>query len=772
MLSALIRLIIDNPKKILCVAFGVTLLLGYFIPGLKLESSASQLYPSKKSAERRLFERVDQEFGEEAAMVVVFKSEDIFRVGTLRKLREITEEIESWDAVDRVDSLATAQRISSTEDLLSADDFLAEIPESDAALALLKKDINESIIYGGRLVSEDNRMTIVNVIMKPTEDIQLKSRVSQRLHELIEKHQGPEEIFITGPSEWNVAMTHILNRELKYFAPMVVIIMLIMLFCNFRSYMGFVLPLFSACVGILWTLGIMGFTKIPLTMLSVTLPPVLVAVGCSYAVYVLSAYFYMHADEADMATRLESVLRRTLLAIILCGGTTVLGYFGLWINEIQLVEQMGLAAMIGIVCLLVMTTFVLPSLFVFLGVSQMAKEGSDDRPRKIPRKSIFSRIPYLYRHHSGKFVVSFVVFTLFVIFFIPRLRIETDPARFFRENSIVRQNLNQLMNTMNTGYNIQIVMQGDKPDYFKHPDMLKRIATAQRKMSLLPGVGKTTSLADYIMMINQSFNENDLQRRRIPESADELAQYLLLFNIAGASDDLFRTVTEDYAMSQIHVNTGIANSRKLFALTDQALDLCNKEFEGVLECQATGYTLLTTKSSEQLAHGVLKGFAVAIAVIMILMITLFRSFKVGMIAMIPNVIPVLLLLGIMGAMGIPFNVATCVTVSLALAMAVDDTVHFFVHFYIELKESNHYMIRQNTGVKRTEEQWKAMVSTWHQLYRPMMTTTLTIIMGFSVLLFSDLLPIAFLGFLMALAMILALVTDLILSPILLVSIAI
>jgi hypothetical protein len=129
---------------------------------------------------------------------------------------------------------------------------------------------------------------------------------------------------------------------------------------------------------------------------------------------------------------------------------------------------------------------------------------------------------------------------------------------------------------------------------------------------------------------------------------------------------------------------------------------------------------------------------------------LFLSFKIGIIAICANIFPILMSLGIMGWLGIELSMATGLFASVAFGLAIDDTIH--------------YLTRYNREYRIEMDNYDAMNKTLRQLGRPIIFTTLTISIGFSVLIFSSFKPTAYFGILMMITMSAALISALFIVP--------
>ena len=170
----------------------------------------------------------------------------------------------------------------------------------------------------------------------------------------------------------------------------------------------------------------------------------------------------------------------------------------------------------------------------------------------------------------------------------------------------------------------------------------------------------------------------------------------------------------------------------------------------------TGGSVLIAQTSDQISREILINLALMLTVIFFVICGLFVSVKAGLLAMVPNCLPLIGAFGAMGLLGIPLSTGTFPVVIIALGIAVDDTIHFMVRFSKEM---------QNTTNNEV-----AIAQTIRHELKPVLGTSLALIIGFLVLTFAEFRSIAEFGLLSAITISLALLADLLITPALLVSV--
>jgi hypothetical protein len=215
-------------------------------------------------------------------------------------------------------------------------------------------------------------------------------------------------------------------------------------------------------------------------------------------------------------------------------------------------------------------------------------------------------------------------------------------------------------------------------------------------------------------------------------------------------DMLTRFMNSDFSKTNIVLLTHISSSREFLQVQERTLAFAEQHFSKDLKWEVTGLGMVIAASSHQLTIGQIKSLSITMILVFGIMFILFLSSKVGLIAIIPNLFPIIINFGIMGWLGIELSIVTSLIASIAIGLAVDDTIH--------------YLTRYNREFRKDLDEERAIRDTLHHVGRPIAFTTVTICVGFSVLFFSSFTPTVIFGIMMVITSLSALVGDLILLP--------
>jgi diguanylate cyclase (GGDEF)-like protein len=209
-------------------------------------------------------------------------------------------------------------------------------------------------------------------------------------------------------------------------------------------------------------------------------------------------------------------------------------------------------------------------------------------------------------------------------------------------------------------------------------------------------------------------------------------------------------MSPDFSQANILMLTHISSSRDFLKIRRQVLAHAAGHFSRDLQWNLTGFGMVISASSDHLTRGQINSLSLTMFSIALIMLVLFLSYKVGLIAVLPNLFPIVVNFGIMGWLGIELSMATSLIASVAIGLAVDDTIH--------------YLVRFNHEFRKDLDDRRAMRAALMHMGRPIIYTTITISLGFAVLLFSSFKPTAIFGGMMIITMLSALAGDLILLP--------
>lgn len=727
------EMVFDHPMWILCAMAGVTVIFACAIPRLSFKTTIQDLILEDlpATAEYREFKSV---FGSDEMIRVVARCRDIFDPATFAALTHLSRSLGEVDGVSRVLSLPevkTAVEVSGAWDLEKFKTLIAPVD-----------------LFIRNLISADHKATIISLILDPESD---KDAVIGEVKKRMDAVPETLTVYQIGMPLVSKALSEYTRRDFLRLPPVTLILICLMLYVLFRNPYGVLVTLSCVVSSLVWTFGAMALLEIPLSMITMIVPVFIIAVGTAYCLYIYTEYTRIGRSLHCAREAVERTFSHVTLPSLLAVATTVIGIGSLCVNPITAIREFSFFAAFGMLSLTVwMFTFYPAILSVTPLVRGASRRGLDSDP--LLERLLAGIVAVNLRHQKSAFLVmtSGALLGVLGIFLI---RVETNPVAFFRKNTPVSRHFEDIHRDMSGSVPVHVVLKGDTPDYFEDPRHLADLSGFQESLEKLPGVDKSISFADYLKLVNYASNRYEPEFYALAEDDFESRMLINAFRTLLGADLLERFISADHSQVNVLLLTHLSGSTEFLELESAIASHARERLSPEISCRITGLSMVMSASTQKLTIGQVKSLSLSLASIFFVMVLLFKSAKVGFIAIVPNIFPILINFGLMGWLGIPLSMATSLIASIAIGLAVDDTLH--------------YLVRYKSEFKKDLDKDRAMRDTLMAVGKPIIFTSGTLCIGFSILMFSSFQPTALFGALMVVVIIAALAGDLILLPTLL-----
>jgi diguanylate cyclase (GGDEF)-like protein len=719
-----------RPLTVISIILAITLFFAWQIRNLEFKTSIYDLQ-IEDLPETARYEDFKKLFGSDEIIRVVVKCEDVFDSLTFRKIEQLAEDAAQIDGVRRVISLPGIKKAVDLSGDWPMEKFYAVVSGVD--------------LFKNNLFSSDARTTALTLVLK---DEAAAESVINRVEHLIGSASKDLSLYQIGMPVVSQALVEFTEKDFARLPPITLALIVIILFCLFRKLRYILIPL--ACVGLalIWTLGLMAFLGVPLSMLTMIVPVFLIAVGTAYCLHIVSEYIACskRADSPKEVTFLtfSNITFPTVLAVL----TTIIGLGSLLVNRIRMIQEFAVFSCFGMASMLIIVLSFLPAVLSLVPISPKTQK------EKIGTSALYRRyIEAILKLNLKYQKITFPVLGVLVLICLVgifRIRVETNPVGYLKEDTQVKRNFNDIYRRLSGSFPINVVMGTPQADYFEDPVHLAEIARLEGFLERLPGVDKTISFADYLKLVNYALNRFEPQYYALPQEAFEVRMLINNYTTMLGEDMLTLFMSPDFSKANILLLTHISSSKAFLEIREEILAHVKQNFSKDLVWDVTGLGMTISVSSHLLTAGQIKSLSITMVLVFGMMFALFLSGKVGLIAIVPNVFPIIVNFGIMGWFGVELSMVTSLIASIAIGLAVDDTIH--------------YLFRYNREFKTDLDEKRAIKDTLTHVGRPITFTTVTICVGFSILLFSSFKPTAIFGVMMVITSLSALVGDLILLP--------
>jgi predicted RND superfamily exporter protein len=765
------------------IALAVAGLASQF-PKLRMESSEEAFF-HKSDPTLIAYDAFREQFGRDEFVIITITPSEVFDRGFLTKLIAFHNALDTrLPYVKEVTSLYNVRDTRGVGDTLVVEDFLEKFPQSDAALAALRERALASKLYRDFLISEDGKLTAVvieTVAFSPeqgAEDLlagfeqeaapgangaarrlpltdEQDAELVRAVDAVVAEFEAPDfRIHVAGGPVVGTFFHTQMQKDMGLFTLLCLIAIIVLLFVLFRRLSGVLLPMIVVVLSVVATMGLMALTNTPFTVVTTFLPTFLLACAVGHSVHLLAMFFRRYQQEGDKRAALVFAMGHSGLPIVMTGLTTVAGLFSFAQAQVRMVAELGIFGGLGVLTGLVFTLVLMPAL---LAVSPL-------RPKTVLARQhwgerfdrVLIGIADIGVDRAWPIVIFSAAITAISIVGLFWLNFSQNFVEWIPESEPVRQSIDYVDERLKGGSSLELLVDTGKENGLYDPALLDGIDSLTpfseqfRNYKGMQLVGKTFSVVDVLKETNQALNENRADHYTVPKNRDLVAQEMLLFENSG-SDDLEDLVDSQFSKARLSLRVRNDDAHSYVAVVDQLAAEAKRVTGDGAKVTVTGTTALFTAAVYMQMLDMVKSYVIASVAITIMMMLLVGSFRIGVLSMAVNFIPILITLGVVMAIitGIRLDVHNLTIGSIALGLAVDDTIHYFHNF--------RRYFAQSGDVREAARQ--TLLSTG----RAMLFTTVVLVIGFWLFMGSTLKLNVNFGLLTGLTLVFALLADFFLS---------
>ncbi|WP_289020573.1 MMPL family transporter [Desulfobacter postgatei] len=688
-------------------------------------------------------------FDNDEFFIVAFKKQNLFTAANLGLLKSITNDLVGIDGIREIKSLANVNETIGEEDNVVIRQFLETIPEEPHLLEKLRQRAIQNPLYLKNLLSSDgNTAAIVIFLHNQPDHSGFRSRIIAGTRAVLERYKdktGP--VHIAGWTVTNTVLARYMKQDLAVFIPVTYCFIALAVFLFFRNIRLTLVAMVytSLCVGC--TMGLFPMLDITLNNVTTMVPPVVMALALCDTVHIFSHLIrHRYEPHHNVETVYAKVLLEVILPCFLTTLTTFIGFLSLYVSDIPPIREFAIVSSMGILFEFCFAFTFIPAFMLLFNQQKIVGIHNRCPSNRLNLPGFFSHLSESIFRHYRMILTTGILLILVSIWLASTITVDTNLLAYFRSDSPVYQSTRFVEKELAGTNTIDISFKAVEPDAFKQPETLEVIQTLQLNIARMAGVDNTLSLVDFIKDLNRCFHNNAPEFYRIPKNANLISQLLLI----GNPDDIQNLINPSFNHARMSVRIGLHSTRdqaeliKLIKNQTQTMDTRG------LQIQISGLVLQEVNTISALVRGQVLSLTITAVIIILIIFFVLRSFPLGMLSILPNLFPIVLNFGIMGLFNIPLNTATALISTIAVSIAVDDTIHFLTEFKTHLAWGAD--IRQ------------AVFNTLQAKGRAIILSSLILAMGFGVMVFSKFVPTMNFGALSAVIMILALLGDTLLLP--------
>jgi predicted RND superfamily exporter protein len=799
--------ILKYPRAILLLLLVGIFSFGYYATKLEIDASSETLLldddPSLK-----LTESMSERFGSASMLIITYEPKsEMLSDESLKTLRNISKELETLKLVRSVDSILTVPLLLSPPQEIS--ELVGNVktlatPDIDRTLA--KKEFLSNPLYKGNLVSEDFKTSaiILNLvedhkyselkkekkalenIEKPTQEEKLAlleatqafktHRDEQRvlnqqniteIRTIMENYQSEASLFLGGVNMIANDIVGYVKSDLLIYGSTLVVILLLVLWFVFREIKWVIIPLIISVLSVLTITSSLGYFGWEITVISSNFIALQLIITLSIVLHLIVHYnemLHKYPNAKNEKLILTTILHKanpTFFAIV----TTIAGFSSLVVSNIKPVINLGWMMSAGIALSLIIAFIVFPTLLLLIPKSKVQKATKDVTKRE-SNAFIQQTLKMVLKDKKGIFITTAVIL-LFSMTGATKLIVENSFINYFKEDTAIYQGMKVIDKELGGTTPLDIivtfkeeeVMVDDEEDefgdefaesandaqYWFTEEKMNQIMKVHDYLKGIPEIGTVQSLASILKLGTQLNNDKPL---------DGLSLGLLYTHLPTKYKGLILSPYVNVENNQVRFATRIVDSNEELRRDDLLkkieADLNEIVHPKVADSQLSNLMVLYNNMLQSLFDSQISTLGFVLAIIFVMFLLLFRSLKLALIAIAVNIVPIGMIFGFMGWFAIPLDIMTITIAAIAIGIGVDDTIHYIHRYEKEYHHNHNYKLSA-----------KICANT---IGNAMQYTSVTIMIGFSILVLSNLIPTIYFGVLTMLVMAAALVANLMLLP--------
>lgn len=820
------HLILQKPALTLLLLSSLVFFFAWNSLNFRMDASSDSLVLENDQA-LKFYRAIEARYGSNDFLVITYTPDaDVFSEPVKKDIRKLSDTLKTIERVESVVTLLDVPVIDSPPVTLSDIQkkvLTLESPETDLDHA--RQEILSSPLYKNLLISSDGKMTAIQVNFKRDQEyhslLERRSRLREKrleanlnaadktelitvskqfdiynalrqkqesddiiqVRQIMDKHRDKASLFLGGLPMITSDSIDFIRHDLMTFGIGVLVFLIVLLVIIFRHPFWILLPMLTCGVAGLMMAGFLGWVDWPVTVVSSNFISLMLIITLSLMVHLIVRY--RELQTADPTTEHHQLIRETIASKVqpsfFTSTTTIVAFASLIISGIRPVIDFGWMMTIGIAMSFVLAFTMFPALLNLLPPPKPALK----HDFTIAITDFFARVIQRFEKST---LLLFTLFAILAVIGLGKLTVENRFIDYYKESTEIYQGMTLIDEKLGGTTPLDVIIDApaeffqteeetttpDEDDpfaddedefdlelaldedeagitasYWFNSGRLNEVDSIHEYLDSLSETGKVISISTSLKLL-RSLDEDlvmddfflSILYKRLPEDIKKqlLEPYMsddgnqLRFSIRVYESD--PTLKRELLLQKIrkHLTSELG-------LKDEQVHL-------------TGMLVLYNNLLQSLFQSQILTIGVVFMAILIMFVISFGNLKMAGLAIIPNIFAASMVLGLMGWLHIPLDIMTITIAAICIGIGVDDTIHYVHRFTEEFNKDNNY--------------WAAIQRSHRSIGRAMYYTTVTITLGFSILVLSNFIPSIYFGLLTGFSMLIALIANLTLLPLLII----
>ena len=544
------------------------------------------------------------------------------------------------------------------------------------------------------------------------------------------------------------------KKEISMFILFTLIITALILYFFFRSFKAAISSIIVVVIGVVFSFGSIVLLGYEISILMALVPPVLIVIGIPNCIFLINKFHSEFRLSKNKEDALSKMIQKIGNITLLTNVTTASGFAAFILTNSETLQEFGVIASLNILFIFLLSLFIIPIYFSF---SSAPKKRHTQHLDKKWINNLVQYLAYLVKYKRKHIYVITVVLIVVGFFGIIQLKTTGNITDDLPKDQALYKDLKFLESNFGGVLPLEVLVNTKKKNGLLKSYNLRKIEKLSDVLETYPEFSKPSSYIDAVKYSKQAFYNGDSTYYSLPNSQE---QRVILSYLKNSSEGLgFGNLLMDSLKQEARISLRVADisTSKMDSIFDSLLPKINEIFDPEkYDVTITGTSIVFLNGTKFLIKNLVLSLLLVIILISIFMAWMFNSFRMVVVSIIPNLIPLLLTGAIMGYFGIALKPSTILVFSIAFGISVDDTIHFLAKYRQELLMNN-WNIR------------KSVFSALNETGVSMFYTSVVLFFGFFIFVASDFGGTIALGLLVSITLMLAMLSNLLLLPALLLS---
>jgi len=755
MWTKLSHLIIKHRLILISLLVLITAFLGYKGKDAKMSYTFAKLVPND-DPDMVFFQNFKDLFGEDGNVVALgVLDSSIYEPEIFQAYKELSDQINNINGVSSVVSLPVLKRLHKNETAkkFEVEDIFTEIPTDQPTLDSLLQVAMDQKFYSGQIVNPTNGATLTLIaINDQILNSENRGTLTDRIIVAGDAFTARTGVVIhyAGLPFVRSVVSGKIKREMMVFLLLSVAVTGLILLLFFRSWNAVVFPMLIIAVVVIWVMGSLVLLDYQITILTGLIPPIIVVIGIPNSVYLLNKYHQEYEIHGNKIKAISTVTRKIGLVTLITNFTTAIGFLVLTTTEITILKEFGYVAGLNVLATFVVSIILLPAVFSWLP----APTGHQLKHLKFkPLEKVLDVMDILVHRHKYKVFVFTGLIVIVSVAGMYQLNTVAYMVDDIPEDDVIKKDLAFFETHFSGVMPLEIIVDTGKKRGVIDLKNLNRIEEFEAFLASHRDISIPVSIVSFVKAAKQSFYNNNPDRYQLPNKRERGYILRYLKNQEDSSGLMESFVDSTYQRMRISMKVADIGSLKMDSLVHSVIQpKIDSLFANTnTQVNVTGSTPIFIKGNKFLIENLKISLLLAFVLIAIIMGILFANIRMIVISLIPNIIPLVITAGIMGYFNIPLKPSTVLIFSIAFGISVDDSIHFLAKYRQELFANNFFV---PVAISRSLRETGAS----------MIYTSIILFAGFIIFAWSEFGGTIALGVLTSITLLIAMCTNLILLP--------